>query len=191
LKTCVLVSVLPVSSEAKRQIVSFSQPGGTNRDPRCEPINEIRSCRFRVPSFDVEVEGRKNALQGEVMARQHAVFQNRKSIVGAALVGLGLSILLRNVAEAATLVRILQAIEDQAGSLGMLAAASMAVEHFLQGYLFNHAEFLGVLYQVLLSFLGLLLIGVGTIFLHPVFAGGERLKKKNRACRFRCLSFDA
>jgi hypothetical protein len=126
----------------------------------------------------VEVEGRKNALQGEVMARQHAVFQNRKSIVGAALVGLGLSILLRNVAEAATLVRILQAIEDQAGSLGLLAAASMALQHFLQGYLFNHTEFLGALNQVLLSFLGLLLIAAGTIFLPAVFAGEKGSKKR-------------
>jgi hypothetical protein len=112
------------------------------------------------------------------MARQHAVFQSRKSIVGAALIGLGLSILLRNVAEAGTLVRILRVIGDQAGSLGPLAAASMTVQHFLQCYLFNHAEFLRVLYQVLLSFLGLLLIGAGTIFLPAVFVGGEKLKKK-------------
>ncbi|MFY9733156.1 MAG: hypothetical protein WB723_15780 [Candidatus Acidiferrales bacterium] len=125
------------------------------------------------------------------MARQHAVFKNRKSIVGAALIGLGLLVILRNVAEAAVLIRFLRIIGDQADSLGLLAVASMAVQHLLQGYLFDHTEFLRILYQVLLSFLGLLLMGTGTIFLAAVFARREGLKKKKRACRFRSLSFDA
>jgi hypothetical protein len=125
------------------------------------------------------------------MARQHAVFPNRKSIVGAALIGLGLLVLFRYGAEAAVLIRFLLIIGDQADSLGPLAAASKAVQHFLQCYLFDHTEFLRILFQVLLSFLGLLLIGAGTIFLPAVFAGREGLKKKKRPCRFRCLSFDA
>ena len=112
------------------------------------------------------------------MARQHAVFQNRKSIVGAGLIGLGLFVLLRNVAEAAVLIRFLRIIGDQADSLGPLGVASMAVQHFLQGYLFDHTEFLRILYQVLLSFLGLLLIGTGTIFLAAVFCGERRAQKK-------------
>ena len=115
------------------------------------------------------------------MARQHAVFQNRKSIVGAALIGLGLLVLFRYGAEAAVLIRFLPIIGDQADSLGPLAAASMAVQHFLQCYLFDHTEFLRILFQVLLSFLGLLLIGAGTIFLPAVFAGREGLKKKEAA----------
>jgi drug/metabolite transporter (DMT)-like permease len=113
------------------------------------------------------------------MARQHAVFQNRKSIVGAALVGLGLFVLFRDVAEAAVLIRFLRIIGDQADSLGLLAVASMAVQHLLQSYLFDHTEFLRILYQVLLSFLGLLLISAGTIFLPAVFAGREELKKRS------------
>ena len=115
------------------------------------------------------------------MARQHAVFPNRKSIVGAALIGLGLLVLFRYGAEAAVLIRFLPIIGDQADSLGPLAAASMAVQHFLQCYLFDHTEFLRILFQVLLSFLGLLLIGAGTIFLPAVFAGREGLKKKEAA----------
>ena len=125
------------------------------------------------------------------MTTQHAVFKSRKSIAGAALIGLGLFVLFRNVAEAAVLIRFLRNIGDQADSLGPFGVASMTVQHFLQGYLFDHTEFLRILYKVLLSFLGLLLIRAGTIFLAAVFAGREGLKKKERACRFRCLSFDA
>ena len=125
------------------------------------------------------------------MARQHAVFQNRKSIVGAALIGLGLLVLFRYGAEAAVLIRFLLIIGDQADSLGPLAAASKAVQHFLQCYLFDHTEFLRILFQVLLSFLGLLFIVMGAI-LAAVFAGRrEGLRKRRSACRFRCLSFDA
>ena len=115
------------------------------------------------------------------MARQHAVFPNRKFIVGAALIGLGLLVLFRYGAGAAVLIRSLLIIGDQADSLGPLAAASMAVQHFLQCYLFDHTEFLRILFQVLLSFLGLLLIGAGTIFLPAEFAGREGLKKKEAA----------
>ena len=125
------------------------------------------------------------------MARQRAVFQNRKSIVGVALIGLGLFILLRNVAEAATLIRSLRMVGHEADSLGILTASAMAVRRTLQAYLFNHEEFLRAVYQILISFSGLLLIVTGTIFLAAVFEVGEGLKKKNKACRFRCLSFDA
>ena len=124
------------------------------------------------------------------MARQNAVFQNRKSIVGAALIGLGLLILLRNVAAAASLIRSLQMVGHEADSLGILTAAAIAIRRTLQAYLFNHTGFLQTVYQVLVSFSALLLIVTGTIFLAAVFEVGEGLKKKNKACRFRCLSFD-
>jgi hypothetical protein len=124
------------------------------------------------------------------MARQNAVFQNRKSIVGAALIGLGLLILLRNVAAAASLIRSLQMVGHEADSLGILTAAALAIPQTLQAYLFNHTGFLQTVYQVLVSFSALLLIVTGTIFLAAVFEVREGLKKKNKACRFRCLSFD-
>ncbi|HEY2109417.1 MAG TPA: hypothetical protein VGH17_05910 [Candidatus Acidoferrales bacterium] len=124
------------------------------------------------------------------MARQQAAFQNRKLIVGAALMGLGLLILSRNVSEAPVLIRFLRIMGEQADSLGVLSAGSMALRHFLQAYLFNHAEFLQVLYQILLSFLGVLLIVMGAILAAVFATGREGLKKKTNACRFRCLSFD-
>ncbi len=123
------------------------------------------------------------------MVRRQAVLRDRKSIAGAALIGLGLFILFRNPDEAIVLIRFLGTLGEQADSLGQVT--SMAVQHFLQGYLFDHTEFLQVLYQVLLSFSGVLLIVTGTIFFAAVFAGREGLKKRKRACRFRCLSFDA
>jgi len=118
------------------------------------------------------------------MARQNAVFQNRKSIVGAALIGLGLLILLRNVAEAASLLRSLQMVGHEADSLGILTAAAMAIRRSLQAYLFNYAEFLQTVYQVLVSFSALLLIVTGTIFLAAVVEVGEGLKKRIRHVDF-------
>ncbi len=108
------------------------------------------------------------------MARQHAVFQNRKSIAGAALIGLGLFVLFRNVAQANALIRFLRVIFNQTDSLGPLSAASMALQHFLHGYLFDHTEFLRILYQVLLSFSGVLLVVTGTIFFAAVSVAGKR-----------------
>ncbi len=125
------------------------------------------------------------------MARQRAVFQDSKSVVGAALIGLGFFILLRNAAEAATLIRSLRIIGHEVDSLGILTAAAMAVRRTLQAYLFNHAAFLRAVNQVLISLSALLLIVTGTIFFAAMFEVGEGLKKKNKACRFRCLSFDA
>jgi hypothetical protein len=126
------------------------------------------------------------------MTTQHAVFHSRKSIAGVALIGFGLFVLFRNVTQANELIRFPRIISSQTDSLGPLSAASIALQHFLQGYLFDHTEFLRILYQVLLSFSGLLLIATGTIFFAAVFVAGERrTQKKKRECRFSCLSFDA
>ena len=113
------------------------------------------------------------------MARRHTEFQNRKSLVGAALVGLGVVIFFRSLAEAPMLIRFVRIIGAQADSLGVIAAGSMAVQRGLQGYLFNHSEFLRVVYQVLLSFLGLLFIVMGAS-LTDVFAAGREGLKKSR-----------
>jgi hypothetical protein len=113
------------------------------------------------------------------MAGQHLVLQNRKSIVAAALIGLGLLIPFLNVGEAATLVRSLRIVGREADSLGILTATAMAVQRTLQAYLFNHTAFLRVLYEVLLSFSGMLLIVTGTVFFAVIFlAGGESQKRE-------------
>lgn len=126
------------------------------------------------------------------MARQNLLLHHRKSIVAAALIGLGLLILFRNVAEAAALLRFLRIAGHEADSLGILTAGAMAVRRTVQAYLFDHTEFVGAVYQVLLSFSALLLIVTGMLFLQPC-ARWERvaLRKKKAACRFSCLSFDA
>jgi hypothetical protein len=118
------------------------------------------------------------------MARQRAAFQNRKLIVGAVLIGLGLLILSRNVSEAPLLIRFLRIMAGQADSQGVLAAGSTAFRHFLQAYLFNHAEFLQVLHQVLLSFLGLLFIVIGATLAAVFAAGREGLKKRRTLVDF-------
>jgi hypothetical protein len=114
------------------------------------------------------------------MARQHPVFQNRKSIVGVALVGLGLFILLRNVAEATSMVRFIRVAGEEADALGMLTAATSVIHKALQAYFFNHTEFLRALNQLLQSFSALLLVIVGSISLTGGFsAKAKELKKKN------------
>ena len=112
------------------------------------------------------------------MAGRRAVFQDRRSIVGAVFIGVGLLIVIRNLAESARLIRFFRILGDQTDALGPVAAASTAARHFLQGYFFNHAEFLRVLYEVLLSFPGMLLIVTGTAFFAVMFAAGGESQKK-------------
>ncbi len=112
------------------------------------------------------------------MARQHENFQIPKSIVGAALAGLGFLILFRNLEGAVELGRFIRITGEKADSLGILAAASVVIQKGLQAYLFNHAEFLQTVCQVLVSFSALLLIVTGAIFFAAVFEVGEGLKKK-------------
>jgi hypothetical protein len=126
----------------------------------------------------VEVEGRKNALQGAVMARQHAAFQGPKSIVGAALVGLGFLILFRNLDGAVELERFLRITGEEADSLGPLAAASVVIQKGLQAYVFNHTEFLRALNQLLQSFSALLFIIIGSISFTSGFTAGAKESKK-------------
>ena len=114
------------------------------------------------------------------MARQNADFQVPKSIVGAALVGLGFFILFRNLEGATELAHFLRITGEEVDSLGMLTAASIAIREALQAYLFNHTEFLRALNQLLQSFSAFLLIMVGTISFAGVFtARVKELKKKN------------
>ena len=125
------------------------------------------------------------------MARQHSLLQNRKWIVAAALIGLGVLILFRNVAEASTLFRFLRIAGHEADSAGVLTATAMAARRTLQAYFFNHTEFLRAVYQALISFSALLLIVTGTLVLQPCLRWeGKYLRKKKAACRFSCLSFD-
>jgi hypothetical protein len=126
------------------------------------------------------------------MARQHENFQIPKSIVGAALAGLGFLILFRNLEGAVELGRFIRITGEKADSLGMLAAASAVIQKGLQAYVFNHTEFVRALNQLLHSFSAFLLISAGTLsFAGAITARAKELKKRMRTCRFRSLSFDA
>jgi putative Mn2+ efflux pump MntP len=115
------------------------------------------------------------------MARQQAVLREPKLIAGAVLIGLGLLILFRNLAEVAELSRCLRITGDEVASAGMLTAAGTTAHDALQAYLFNHTEFMRAFYQTLLSFSALLLIIVGTTcFAGVLTAGAKEIKKKEQ-----------
>jgi hypothetical protein len=77
------------------------------------------------------------------------------------------------------LVRPLRILGNEADSLGILTAIAMRSDKpSLQACLFNHTEFLRVLYKVLLSFSAMLLIVSGTVFSAVICAGWRKLKKK-------------
>jgi hypothetical protein len=129
------------------------------------------------------------------MARQLTLFQNPKSIAGAALIALGVLILSGNLTVVAShLSRLLGITPDEADALGMLTAGSILFVRALQSYLFNHTEFLRSLHSMLLSFWPLLLVIAGTALLRAGFADEpkEPLKKNEYwTCRSQCPSFDA
>lgn len=174
-----------------------------NRQPdKLNDCSQLRSssrkCRILSisrPFVRLVSRGKENAIQEAAVARQNTIFQNPKSIAGAAFIGLGVLILFGNLTIAASqLSHLLGITADEADGLGVLAAGSMAATRALQAYLFHHAEFLRGLNQILLSFWPLVLVMVGTIVLRAALRGEAKdLPKKNDywTCRFRCLSFDA
>jgi len=96
------------------------------------------------------------------MARRHTLIQNFKSIAGAALIGLGVFILSRNLVEAAALLSDHLGITGEEGeTLGVVATFGLAASQLLQSYLFDRQEFLQGLYQILMSFSPLLLVIAG------------------------------
>jgi hypothetical protein len=114
------------------------------------------------------------------VARQNTLFQNPKSIAGAALIGLGALILFGDLTlTASQLSHLIGITADEADTLGALTAGSLAATHALQAYLFDHTEFLRVLHKILLSFWPLVLVIVGTIVLRAALRGeAKELQKK-------------
>jgi hypothetical protein len=114
--------------------------------------------------------GEESALQEAVMARQHTIFQNLKSIAGAALVGFGAFILFGNLAEtAAQLSHLPGTTADEAETLGVLVSAGLAASDALQAYLFDHQEFVRGLHRILISFWPHLLFIAGSVLLRDGF----------------------
>ena len=131
------------------------------------------------------------------MASQHRASEGLKSIVGGALVGLGLHILFGN------LDRVAEQLQHMLGTpawetLGVLPSAVLAASQAVQAYGLDHQEFLQTLLWMLISFWPLLLVILGTVLLRDFFterakalpAPDKFLQNKNMGCRFRAFSFD-
>jgi hypothetical protein len=135
------------------------------------------------------------------MARKCIPFQNLKSIAGVALLGLGVLILLANLAEAAArLSDLLEIASEAAGMPGVLIAAGLAASHVLQACLFDRQEFLRAFTWILMAFWPLFLVFIGTGLLRNGSSGKVEapprnnpggLKKSVSPCRFGADSFDA
>ncbi len=131
------------------------------------------------------------------MASQHRPSEGLKSIVGGALVGLGLHILFGN------LDRVAEQLQHMFGTpawetLGVLPSAVLAASQAVQAYGLDHQGFLQTLLWMLISFWPLLLVILGTVLLRDFFterakalpAPDKFLQNKNMGCRFRAFSFD-
>jgi len=131
------------------------------------------------------------------MASQHRPSEGLKSIVGGALVGLGLHILFGN------LDRVAEQLQHMLGTpawetLGVLPSAVLAASQAVQAYGLDHQGFLQTLLWMLISFWPLLLVILGTVLLRDFFterakalpAPDKFLQSKNMGCRFRAFSFD-
>ena len=135
------------------------------------------------------------------MASQHRPSEGLKSIVGGALVGLGLHILFGN------LDRVAEQMKHMLGTaawetLGVLPSAVLTASQAVQAYGLDHQGFLQSLlwigFWILISFWPLVLVIAGTVLLRNFFtekakalpAPEKYLQNKNMGCRFRAFSFD-
>jgi hypothetical protein len=98
------------------------------------------------------------------MARQYALFENLKSMVGTALIGLGLFVVYGNLTDAAARLSRFAGISAEANqTLGELTAVGLAASQAFQSYLFDRAGFLRGLCKILISFWPLLLVIAGAV----------------------------
>jgi ascorbate-specific PTS system EIIC-type component UlaA len=135
------------------------------------------------------------------MASQHRPSEGLQSIVGGALVGLGVHILFGN------LDRVAEQLQHMLGTpawetLGVLPSVVLAASQAVQAYGLDHQGFLQSLlwigFWILISFWPLLLVVAGTVLLRNFFtekvkalpAQKKYFENKNMGCRFRAFSFD-
>ena len=84
------------------------------------------------------------------MARQYTLFENLKSIVGTALIGLGLFVVYLNLVDAAArLSRLAGVSVDATQTFGDVTAVGLAALRVWQSYLFDRQELLRVLWWIL------------------------------------------
>jgi ascorbate-specific PTS system EIIC-type component UlaA len=135
------------------------------------------------------------------MASQHRPSEGLKSIVGGALVGLGLHILFGN------LDRVAEQMKHMLGAaawetLGVLPSAVLAASQAVQAYGLDHQGFLQSLlwigFWILISFWPLVLVIAGTVLLRNFFtekakalpAHEKYFQNRHMGCRFPAFSFD-
>jgi hypothetical protein len=110
------------------------------------------------------------------MARQHALFENLKSIVGTALIGLGLFVVYGNLVDAtARLSRFTGISAGTTQTFGEVTAVGLAALQVWQSYLFDRQELLRVLWWILISFWPLSLVIAGAV----LTGTAARSKSKN------------
>jgi putative Mn2+ efflux pump MntP len=114
------------------------------------------------------------------MGRRGRLIQNLQLFAGTVLIGLGILILVGNLAStAAHLSHLLGLTVEAEESFGPFDAAGLAISHALRSYLFDHQEFLRGFQRILISFWPLVLIIAGTIMLRDGFVGkAKELQKK-------------
>jgi hypothetical protein len=118
------------------------------------------------------LRARRSGPREATMANRQTSLKGLRSVLGAALLALGLVILFGNLdALEASVTRILGGPESS--GMEALAAVVLATSHAVQAYAFDHQGFLPVLEQILVSFWPLILVVIGATLLRNVF--GNRL----------------
>ena len=122
------------------------------------------------------------------MTRQRTFSRPTEAIAGAALVGLGLLVLLGNLDGAATALKLSCPLGATAGTAVQVLASVVltTASQALQALLFDHQRFFQGLFQMLLSFWLLTFVIVGAALLRAAFTGKvEAFREPNKDFRKR------
>jgi hypothetical protein len=104
------------------------------------------------------------------MAKQQTSFRRVESLLGAALLVLGVFFLFTNV-DALTASVSRTAGHSQEDASSALLGLALAGLHATQAYAFDRAHFLSALHGILVSFWPLALVFVGVLLMRDFFAG--------------------
>jgi hypothetical protein len=108
---------------------------------------------------------------------QHTFLGRAKSIAGAALIGLGIFILHKNLDQAAT--QLNQLVSSPKEMLGVVPMVILAALRVLQAYTSNHQQFLdGLLQHLWLTFWPLVLVSAGTALSRDAHPGDPSVPEK-------------
>ena len=131
-------------------------------------------------------EGKKHVTQGADMTRQRTFSRPPEAIAGAALVGVGLLVLLGNLDGAATALKLSCSLGATAETAVQVLASAVltTASQALQALLFDHQRFFQGLFQMLLSFWLLTFLIVGAALLRAAFTGKiEAIREPNKDFR--------